>query len=372
VPIRLRASVHRILVYVGLTGFALLFGEVFLRIADPQPLLPRYVTGTAWGVRGNIPHARYRHRTPEVDVEFRINGQGMRADRDFPLGRQAGTCRIAVFGDSFFMGYELDLKDTFSARLEERLREDRYNADVLNFSVSGFGTAEMIRHYERFGRRFEPDVVVFQWHASDPEDNVRADLFDFEDGRVVATERSYLPLVALQDALMKFSLYRLITDQSHLYSFARERASVFARRLMAMAEKRTAEPGAEAHAAGAADDGPGEPESKTPYEISLSAALLRHAAAMARGEERDFFVVEVPKRLSRASYGSTIGVLPGADLAELNVLSPLQDFRRLSSEDAKLYYERGHGHLTPLGVAVLVAAVAPRLEQSARLRGCKQ
>lgn len=367
----LPASVYRILTWSALAGFALLFGEAFLRIADPQPLLPRYVTGTTWGVRGNIPHARYRHRTPEVDVEFRINGQGMRADRDFPAGRQAGICRIAVFGDSFFMGYELNLEDSFAARLEERLGRKRFNAEVLNFSVSGFGTAEMIRHYERLGRRFEPDVVIFQWHVSDPDDNVRANLFDFEDGRVVATERSYLPTAGVQDALAKFSLYRWIADQSHLYSFARERISVFVRRLMTVAQVKM-ESGGEERAAGAADDNPGRSEGATRYAEKLSAALLRHANDMAQREGREFFVVEIPRRLSRTSFRSSIEVLPAADLSGINVLSPLQEFQRVASDRAKLYFERGHFHLTPLGVDVLVDVVAPRIEQSAKMRICKQ
>jgi len=99
----------RVIFAVALIAYTAILAEGYFRLLDPQPLMPRYVTGTPWGVRGNIPNARYWNHTPEVDVEYRINGQGLRADRDYPLQKPAGTCRVAVFGDSFFFGIELDL-----------------------------------------------------------------------------------------------------------------------------------------------------------------------------------------------------------------------------------------------------------------------
>src|SRR5262245_61865219 len=131
-----------IAVWTGLAIYALVLAELCVRWMAPVPLMPRYVTGTAWGVRGNIPGAVYRHVTPEVNVEYRINSQGMRADREFSPAPDSQHCRIAMIGDSFFMGYELDLKDTIATQLEESLASQGQSAEVLNFSVSGFGTAE--------------------------------------------------------------------------------------------------------------------------------------------------------------------------------------------------------------------------------------
>ena len=109
-PARWRTALRCALLGVALLAYTLLFAEGFIRLFDPQAVMPRYITGTPWGVRGNIPHADYWHHTPEVDVEYRINGQGLRADRDYPLAKPPGVCRIAVFGDSFFFGLEADLK----------------------------------------------------------------------------------------------------------------------------------------------------------------------------------------------------------------------------------------------------------------------
>src|SRR5262245_36891666 len=91
-------SMTSIAAAIGLLAYTLLFSERFIRLMAPQPMFPRYITGTPWGVRGNIAGAQYWHSSPEVDVEFRINRLGMRDDRDFALEKPLGTCRIAVFG----------------------------------------------------------------------------------------------------------------------------------------------------------------------------------------------------------------------------------------------------------------------------------
>jgi hypothetical protein len=191
----------RFLKPLALAAYALLFAELFLRIFAPQAIMPRYVTGTPWGVRGNIPNATYWHQTPEVTVQYRINSQGMRADRDYSVAKPEGTCRVAVYGDSFFVGYELPYSQTYAVRLEQELQAAGIHAEVLNFSVSGFGQAEMLRAHERFGRKFDPDVVLFEWHSTDPDDNVRSGLYRLEHGTVTPTNATYLPSIAVQDRL---------------------------------------------------------------------------------------------------------------------------------------------------------------------------
>ena len=360
-------TARKTLYAIALAAYTLLFGEIFIRIANPQVLLPRYVTGTPWGIRGNIPHAHYWHWTPDVNVEFNINGQGMRADHDYADEKPAGTCRLALFGDSFFMGYELNLKDTFATRLEERLRDDHYNVDVLNFSVSGFGTAEMIRTYDSYARRFSPDLVVFEWHSTDLDDNVRSDLFQLKDGQLVDTGKTYLPGVKIQDTLMKFRVYQLVADNSHLYSFLRENTSNFLQKAIAGVRGKIFSRDSRARNEGTeAGD-----QALTPYAVKLAAALLQHARQTTHEDGGDFFVVEVPRRLARTSFNSSLAAFPAADLTGLNIVSPLAAFERMASPETTLYYEHGHWHLTPLAVNALVDVTAPRLEQSENLRACK-
>jgi len=327
-----------------------LFAEAFLRVLSPQALLPRYVTAGPGGVRGNIPGARYRHETPEVDVAYRINAQGMRDDRVFGPEPDAGTCRIALFGDSFFMGYELELPDTVAARLEHHLRLRGVAAEVLNFAVSGFGTAEMRRSLEATGLGFDPDLVIFQWHATDPEDNARSDLWRLDHEQLVPGRPSFLPSIALQDRLMAWPLYRMLNDHSHLYAFLREAAGTAVKQLalsLSPARSEGAEPSARIRGAG-------------PGALALSAALLQAVRAEVEGAGRGFLLVEIPERVSRTSFASTLDRLPPRALDAIAVLTPVDAFAQAASPDRKLYFERGHGHLTPFAADLLASLIAQR------------
>ena len=102
----------------------------------------------------------------------------------------------------------------------------------------------------------------------------------------------------------------------------------------------------------------------------LSAALLRYAQQMVIKDGRDFLIVDIPDRISRTSFKSWVSEILTLE-PNLNVISPLAIFKHLASPSTKLYYERGHFHLTPLAIDAFVGVVAPRLEQSPGLRGCE-
>jgi hypothetical protein len=362
-----RGALLRVLWWVGLIVYSAAFAEVFIRVFVQQPLLPRYVTGTAWGVRGNVPNARYWIHTPEVDVPYRINALGMRANREYPFDKPPGTCRVAMFGDSFFFGVEVSLGDSLAGQLERKLREHGVRAEVLNFAVGGFGTAEMLRTYEAFGRRFDPDVVIFSWDFSDPADNVRSGLYRLADGRLERANAVYLPGVGVQDFLMRFGLYRLLADHSELYAFLREKAYELARsrQLHARGGAGPAEP--------APADGEDEDDVKArnkQYAIELSSALLlrAHDEAVANGSE--FLLVDIPIRVSRVNIRSSARVLPPAVSGRLQIVSATAALSRLARPDRKLFFEKGQGHLTPQAVDILSGKLVDALLASPRLAAC--
>ena len=70
------------------------------------------------------------------------NSKGVRSDREIPYEKPAGVKRIVVLGDSYGMGYEVTLEDSFLGVMERRLQESGIEAEVVNLSVSGHGTAE--------------------------------------------------------------------------------------------------------------------------------------------------------------------------------------------------------------------------------------
>jgi hypothetical protein len=319
-----------------------------------------------------MPNARYWHHTPEVDVEYRINSEGLRADRDYPFRKPSGTCRVAVFGDSFLIGYELDLKDTFTTRLEDLLRARGWRVEVLNFSVSGFGTAEMLHTYEAYARRFDPDIVMFSWHYSDVNDNVRSGLFRLNSGELENANSTYIPGGAVQDLLLGSALYRFIADNSQLYTLLRDRVVVFTKQMLVNLRQDRQH----LNVAPENDDGGGVDEDELAHaaqekaNIDLSSAIVAHAAEEVAADGRDFYLVEIPMRISRTKFRSTVEVLSASVRSSINIISPMTVFSKAARPDLKLYYELGHGHFTPRAARLLAEEAADTLSRSARLNAC--
>jgi hypothetical protein len=379
---RNKGPLRRGLIGLLLIAYTLILAEAYFRLLDPQPLMPRYVTGTAWGVRGNIPNARYWNHTPEVDVEYRINGQGLRADRDFSLSKPAGTCRVAVFGDSFFFGIELDVTQGFAGQLEKRLTDSGIHAEVLNFSVGGFGTAEMLRTFEGFGRKFQPDVVIFSWDDSDLQDNVRSGLYRLENGQLEKAGDEYLPGVKTLNWLMQYRLYRAIADHSEFYSFIREKSELLLKRQMRNLSQARASASASANASDSAvptaqtsggEEATVEIADSTQKRrvVDLSSEILLRAREEINSSGADFYLVEIPFKLSRTKFRSGVDVLPEAVRSQINVVYTSPALSKAARPDLELYFETGQGHLTPTGVAILVDETMKDLASSSRLAACR-
>lgn len=364
---RAKSPVNRVLTAVAVLVYTAIFAELFIRLLAPQAIMPRYVTGTPWGVRGNVPNAVYRHQTAEVTVDFRINRHGMRDPRDFAFEKPAGTCRVALFGDSYMMGYELALEQSMAYLIEQRLVTAGYRAEVLNFAVSGAGTSEMLQTYQGFARRFDPDVVVFQFHGSDYGDNLRSRLLKLEDGRIVTDALTYLPSTGLQERLMANDVTRFISDRSHLYALVRERLAQIAKTLIASVNQwRTAD--AMVAAPPAEDDETG----LDPRNVALTDAIMRHSARTVRSDNRDFMMIGIPTMLTRTRFGDTLAPIPPATRDEVSMVWPLAALEREARADRPLYFEKGHRHLTPLGAQIVVDEAMKALLRSPRLANCLQ
>jgi hypothetical protein len=331
---------------LGLIAFALVFGEIFVRAFAPQSFVPRDIAAAPYGVRMNRPGAVYDQRTPEMHSVVAINANGLRADRDFTVEKPPGMRRLAVFGDSYLLGYEASFDDMATTQLEHILKTSKCPVEVLNFAVSGFGTAEMLKTLEKNGLRYEPDVVIFQWHHTDPDDNLRANLYALDGGSLVETGESYVPAIGMRRAVEDNFLFRALAQHSHLFTIVRERGSRFVRRTMAghVFSRKTTGGAQEERRAGA-----------------LDLAILARAEAASRAAGAAFFVVDVPSVQARTRFRAGFRLLPDRLTARDNYIATQAAFERASDPKEKLFWERGHKHLTPRGNAVLAGAIAERL-----------
>ncbi len=357
--------VKRLAWILALTIYAALFLEAFIRLANPQVIEPRNTMAAPWGVRQNIPDARYRHQTPRKTITFAINSQGMRDDREFPVAKPPGTCRVQVYGDSFFMGYEVDLQETFARRLQQRLRDAGFRAEVMNLSVSGFGQAEMLVTYRAQGRRFRPDAVISSWHYTDLDDNLRSGLFTLKSGHLAETGAHYLPSVALQAKLGLITPYVWLSENSQLFAYAREHGGFEVRKLLAALRKdKQVEPVAAA---------PDAPSAGSVGQKALSVALLRDFQEEARADGAHFLAVDIPRWRSGYVLEPAAPLL-GADVwRDVPIISPLHQFEAIKASGRKAYFDRGGAmHMTPLANDDLAAMVARRLIRLGWLAGCAE
>lgn len=331
--------------------YILVFGELFMRLFAGVALMPRYVTGGDDGIRRNIPNSVYSQTSQEVDIEIRVNSQGLRADSDFSLEKPQDKCRIAVLGDSFFMGYEVELEDSFSHLLETNLATAGYPCEVLNFSVSGFGTAEYIISLESRVMQFNPDLVIFELHQTDLRENVISNLFTLDNGSLVKTGNNYLPAIGVRDKLMQYAVYRWLIEHSQLYSVIREHAGKNVKALL-LAKNNLKNYFAEKPAE---DNAPTEQAEQGNSPADLLDSLLKRGKQLSSDNGAEFMLVDIPNGFDPPNYYSVLDLeMKDYDLpSHFNAVSPMDVFTHPDNAKTKYYYQKGHLHLSIEGNRVV-------------------
>lgn len=142
----------------GLVG--LLLAEVALRLLGVSFPLP-YVPDSACGSR--LRPGLCAWYTKEGRAYFRINSAGFR-DREHCLEKPPDTFRVAVLGDSYAEALQVDQQETFWAVLERELQQRDFApgraVEILNFGVSGFGTAQELEMLRQHAWAYAPDLIL--------------------------------------------------------------------------------------------------------------------------------------------------------------------------------------------------------------------
>jgi len=337
-------------------GVLVVFGE--------QVKFPRHVVGAPFGVRINEPGAVYRHKSADVNVWFRINGQGMRADRDYPRAKPPGVRRIVSLGDSFTVGYEVEGEETFSSVLEKQLRGAGRPAEVLNAGVSGFGTAEEAAYLERELFGYSPDLVLVSFYQNDLVDDVRSDLFRLEDGKLVPGSERYVPGGKLGDFLNRNPILNWLSGYSNAFAMIKETANRIVKNEVVKHNLAQV-----AHASGSESDAG---DTQAAQERALSAALFERIYADCRERGIPLVIQSIP--LPNANHAPT-ELVEGFPLADFDVQRPgLVFFPARSVLEPYvgrelLYYERSHQHWTPLAHRLSGEALAVRILDANLLNG---
>ena len=328
-------------------AYVFIGAELFLRIFSPVPMLPRYICAAEYGIRKNMGNCEYWHRTPEYKVHIRTNSKGIRADKEIPYDKSKDTKRIVVLGDSFGMGYGVNLEDTFTSQMENHLKASGINCEVVNLSSSGHGNAEELITLQNEGIKYDPDIILLAWHSSDRGDNVRSNLFTLEKDKLVRKADTYLPAVEVREFLFNFTVYRWLAGSCHLYNFVRNRtASIVKLKLLPAIRS-------------ISNRNITKPESVTdtgtiPYSDRLALALLKEIQDESLENGAKMLILSIPSRRSRTEFVSSF--LACDESKQFNVFEPIELFKQ--QEGKMLYWERSHGHFTLLGCRIVGKGLA--------------
>jgi hypothetical protein len=107
---------------------------------------------------------RFDH--PEFSVRVCINSHGLRDD-EYPLSR-TDKKRMLVLGDSFGWGFGVEHDEIFC----EIIENNRPDWEIINASVSGYGTDQEFLYLKERGIHFKPDVVLLLFSKNDFRNNV--------------------------------------------------------------------------------------------------------------------------------------------------------------------------------------------------------
>lgn len=115
---------------------------------------------------------RFRRNVDDWDKGYRVrtNSVGFR-DGEHSLTPAPGTLRIVVLGDSVAAGETIAEEQAFPRRVENLLRARGIHAEVVNLAIPMTGTLQHAAIMLRWGRSYQPDLVLYQVHLNDVCDN---------------------------------------------------------------------------------------------------------------------------------------------------------------------------------------------------------
>src|SRR5262245_17653883 len=106
--------------------------ELGLRLVPgfaPPPTLNQFDEDTGWA---KVPGKSIVRRVGNERIHFTINENGLRDDPGVGPGKEPGTFRVLMLGDSFVLGYTVEREDLFVDQLEGWWKSEDRRVDVVN------------------------------------------------------------------------------------------------------------------------------------------------------------------------------------------------------------------------------------------------
>ena len=188
----------------------MVLSEVGLRVFYPQPLgvwhHDRYGLALHWP--GLVTYL------PQFGRSVSFNSAGMR-DREHAVERAEGVFRVLVLGDSFMEALQVPFETSFPSLLERELEKRAgRRVEVVNASVSGWGTDDELQYLTTHGMKWRPDLVLVAMTLhNDVSDNLRERFHTTKNGALVKTPRE-------ADSFLRYGIVQLkgfLATRSHSF-----------------------------------------------------------------------------------------------------------------------------------------------------------
>ena len=258
---------------------ALLLGEALVWLASPSEYLyPRYQFSADYGLLP-FPNVTMVHGIPRrFQLRYTVGAMGCRGDVPAPLDVTGPV--VVTLGDSYAFGMGVSDGEEFPAVMRRALSG---TAEVVNLGSPGWGLTQEIRRFVETGEAYDPDVVVLQFCANDPDDNLA--------NRVTRLDAGELTFISSENSLnwIKKYLSRSFVQRTQLYNFLRTRASRAVLARMARREEARLAPAA------AVTAGDGAPSQKERVHIELLEAF----AARLHADRRTPILIAVDGQLEQ-------------------------------------------------------------------------
>jgi hypothetical protein len=306
-----------------------------------------------------------RPSSQSIDGRYRANPEGLRAapgQGAFGSRPTDGRRRVALFGDSFVHGDEVEFDDSIGAQLETQLGD----VEVLNFGVGGYGMDQAYLRWHEQGRRFHPNIVVFGFQPGNLVRNVNLvrSIYFPQTGLAFAKPRFVIEGGALRliniptprpedlpQLLSRFEEWPLSRYEAY-YSPTWYRASG----------------GAESRVLRVARwvwRGSSDPSPREQLE-PLAELIIERFAAEVKQSGGTFVIVHIPTwqaldsdtRAERLSYGTLLGTLKGRFVV-IDPLTRLREVRRVKGTAAL----RAGGHFSGLANGLIAEELAEALNK---------
>ena len=169
-PLKRHRLINEIVLVVSITFFTLAGAELALMLSGYNKTYIEKRSGvfvsffnivSTDSLRSYDPNTTHQLKTPEFDYPRQTNQYGF---SDFVFRQDTGQVLIQTYGDSFTEGDGSPFDSSYPAILRQLLGE-KYN--VQNYGICGNDPAFYLPQYDRVGRLFHPDVVVFCYGTGD-------------------------------------------------------------------------------------------------------------------------------------------------------------------------------------------------------------